>query len=102
MSSHQPSEPDLSEYHSRIRPNKVLKKMTRADLALFIEEVPSGSLSREDWERIAVNHYRDIEFEEARRELVRYVGGHKKPCEAVFKNTNEALLDIARRLRDMR
>jgi hypothetical protein len=73
--------------------------MTRDQLAHFIEEVASGSNSSGDWERIAVNHYKDMEIEEARRELVRYVGGHEDPRGAGFKDQNEALIDIARRLR---
>lgn len=74
--------------------------MTHDALAAFIEEVASGSYSGEAWERIAVNHYSDAEIEEARRELVRYVGGHKDPRSAGFENQEEALLDISRRLRD--
>ena len=73
--------------------------MTRDALAQFIEEVASGSYPVEDWERIAVNHYSDTVIEGARRELVRYVGGHKEPRSAGFENQREALLDVARRLR---
>ena len=74
--------------------------MTREALAQFIEEVASGNYLVEDWKGIAVNHYSDTVMEEARRELVRYVGGHKEPRSASFENQKEALLDVARRLRD--
>ena len=51
--------------------------ITKEDLSRFILQVAEGSYSRDDWQRIAVNHYSDKKMEEARRKLVRYVCGYE-------------------------
>jgi hypothetical protein len=50
--------------------------ITRTELAEFIRKVAEGTHSRQEWERIAVNHYHDEAMENARRELVRICLGY--------------------------
>ena len=69
--------------------------MTRDDLARFILQVAEGSYSTADWQRIAVNHYRDEKMEGARVKLVRYVSGYAAPPEEAHLSLKELLVAIA-------
>jgi hypothetical protein len=73
--------------------------MTRDDLARFILQVAEGSYSTDDWQRIAVNHYRDEKMEDARVKLVRYVSGHAAPPEEAHLSLKELLVAIAAELK---
>ena len=70
-------------------------KITKDDLARFILQVSEGNYHPEDWQRIAVNHYRDAKMEEARRKLVRYVLGYPPPREKEHLSLKERLVAIA-------
>jgi hypothetical protein len=69
-------------------------KITKDDLSRFILQVAERSYSRDDWQRIAVNHYSDEKMEEARRKLVRYVCGYAPPPEQSGLTLKELLHDI--------
>lgn len=73
--------------------------MTKDDLARFILQVAEGSYSREDWERIAVNHYRDDKMEAARVKLVRYALGYPPPPEEAHLSLKELLIGVVTELR---
>jgi hypothetical protein len=73
--------------------------MTRDDLERFILQVAEGSYSRDDWERIAVNHYRDEKMEAARVKLVRYALGYAAPPEESHLSLKELLVAVAAELK---
>ena len=73
--------------------------ITKEELARFIIQVSEENYSREDWGRIAVNHYHDDEMEEARRKLVRYVLGYPPPQEEEHLSLKERLVAIAAKLK---
>lgn len=50
--------------------------MTRPEFAGFIRRFASGASDEHEWERFAVQHYADIETEQARVRLVRLVQRH--------------------------
>ena len=74
--------------------------ITRDDLARFILQVSEGVYPPEDWERFAVNHYRDEKMEDARRKLVRYVLGYSPPPEERDLSLKERLVAIAATLKE--
>jgi hypothetical protein len=73
--------------------------ITKDELARFIIQVSEGTYSKEDWQRIAVNHYVDGKMEEARRKLVRYVLGYPPPKEEEHLSLKERLVKIAMSLK---
>ena len=73
--------------------------ITRDQLARFILQVSEGSYAREDWERIAVNHYHDDKMEDARRKTVQYVLGYPAVAEEVHLSLKERLVAVASTLR---
>jgi len=73
--------------------------ITREELAEFILQVADGNYSKEDWVRIAVNHYSDERIEEARRKLVRYVLGYPPPADQAQLSLKQLLSIIAAELR---
>ncbi|MCX6899913.1 MAG: hypothetical protein NT105_14585 [Verrucomicrobia bacterium] len=73
--------------------------ITKDELAQFILQVSDGTYSPEDWQKIAVNHYKDEKMEDARREMVRYVLGYPPPSGEEQLSLKERLLKIASRLK---
>ena len=73
--------------------------ITREELAGFILQVAEGNYSKEDWARIAVNHYSDERIEDARRKLVRYVCGYAPPADQAHLSLKQLLIAIAAELR---
>jgi len=74
-------------------------EMTRDELARFILQVADGSYAPEDWQRIAVNHYRDDKMEAARVKLVRYALGYAPPAEEEHLSLKELLVTVAAELK---
>ncbi len=73
--------------------------ITREDLARFILQVSEEFYSKEDWERIAINHYPDDEMEEARIELVRHVLDSPTVREEERPSRKERMVAIAAKLK---
>ena len=60
---------------------------------------PTIYYSPADWERIAVNHYRDEKMEAARVKLVRYALGYAAPPEESHLSLKELLVAVAAELK---
>jgi hypothetical protein len=73
--------------------------ITKDDLTKFILQVAEGLYSRDDWQKIAVNHYEDEKMEDARREMVRYVLGYPAPDGEEQLPIKEHLMKIAAKLK---
>jgi hypothetical protein len=73
------------------------RKIDRNLLASFIEYAVDKKVSNLEWERFMVNHYSDLQMENARRECVKCLGGHTELETIAIK---EKLFVIARNLRE--
>jgi hypothetical protein len=85
--------------HQTLTATSGKEMITKDDLARFILQVSEESYLPEDWQRIAVNHYRDEKMEEARGKLVRYVLGYPPPKEEEHLSLKERLVKIAASLK---